>query len=201
MKSIDVVRKKLGNLKEEATKALRNLSRQDEIEKIEQELEHLESEELKAQEAIMKNSRDDALALATEADDEERGALDRLAAIRKKKASALATFEENIPRRRIQTSSSEFIRLQREVEFMQEMGFAPEGSKLLGEKFATRLFEKRKKTEQALIDCIPSKLERFKAKGWFISPGQDPIKAELLTSENSMEVGMAIPEVFYPREE
>ena len=197
---IEKVRKKLSGLKQQAMNAMAELTREKEIRQIEAELQTLEREQVRANEEAMKDRRDEALALATEADDEERGALDRLAAIRRKKAEALATFEANVPKRRIQTSSSEFIRLQREVEFMQEMGFAPEGSKLLGEKFATRIFEKRKKTEQALIDCIPSKLERFKAKGWFISPGQDPIKAELLTSENSMEVGMAIPEVFYPRE-
>ena len=147
----------------------------------------------------MKSRRDEALVLAMEADSEERGALDRLAAIREKKSELLARFEANIPKRRIQTSSSEFIRLQREVEFLQEMGFAPEESTLLGEKMATRLFEKRKRTEQTLIDCIPSKLERFKAKGWFVSPGQDPIRAEILDNENSMEIGTAIPDVFYPR--
>ena len=199
MKSIDVVRKKLGNLKEEATKALRNLSRQDEIEKIEQELEHLESEELKAQEAIMKNSRDEALALATEADDDEKSLLEKLAIVRKKKSELLATFEANIPKRRIQISSQEFVHLQRTVEFLVETGFAPEESKLLGEKFGSRIFEKREKTEQAVVENIPAKIERFKKDGWFILPGQ-LIKEEPLTPENSMEIGTAIPEVFYPRE-
>jgi len=199
METMEKIKKKLSGLKEEAQKAMRQLSKQGEIEQAEAELKKLQAEEARAKEAAMKSRRDEALVLAMEADSEERGALDRLAAIREKKSELLARFEANIPKRRIQTSSSEFIRLQREVEFLQEMGFATESSKLLGEKFASRIFEKRKRTEQALIDCIPSKLERFKKQGWFVSPGQDPIRAEILDNENSMEIGTAIPDVFYPR--
>jgi len=199
MEAIEKVRKKLSGLKQQAMNAMAELTREKEIREIEAELQTLEREQVKGNEEAMKSRRDEAVAMAVESDGEEKVLLEKLVAVRKRKAEVLVTFEANIPKRRIQTSSSEFIRLQREVEFLQEMGFATESSKLLGEKFASRIFEKRKRTEQALIDCIPSKLERFKKQGWFVSPGQDPIKAEILDNENSMEVGMAIPDVFYPR--
>ena len=199
METIEKIKKKLNGLKEEAQKAMRQLSKQGEIEQAEAELKKLQAEEARAKEETMAANRAEALKEAHAFDSEEKDLQEKLVTVRKKKAEALARFEENIPRRRIQTSSSEFIRLQREVEFLQEMGFATESSKLLGEKFASRIFEKRKRTEQALIDCIPSKLERFKKQGWFVSPGQDPIKAEILDNENTMEVGRAVPDVFYPR--
>jgi hypothetical protein len=199
MEAIEKVRKKLNELKQKAMNAMAELTREREIREIEAELQTLEREQVKGNEEAMKSRRDEAVAMAVESDGEEKVLLEKLVAVRKKKAEALARFEENIPVRRIQTSSSEFICLQREVEFLQEIGFTSDNSLLTGERTDSRLFEKRKKTEHALIDCVPSKLDRFKAKGWFISPGQDPIKAEILDNENSMEVGMAVPDVFYPR--
>ena len=197
---IEKVRKKLSGLKQQAMNAMAELTREKEIRQIEAELQTLEREQVKANEEAMKDRRDEAVAMAVESDGEEKSLLEKLVAVRKSKQQALAKFEENIPRRRIQISSQEFVHLQREVEFMQEMGFFTESNKLLGEKFATRIFEKRKKTEQALIDCVPSKLERFKKLGWFVVPGQEPIRAEILDNENSMVVGTAIPDAFYPRE-
>jgi len=197
---IEKVRKKLSGLKQQAMNAMAELTREKEIRQIEAELQTLEREQVRANEEAMRDRRDEAVAMAVESDGEEKSLLEKLVAVRKSKQQALAKFEENIPRRRIQISSQEFVHLQREVEFMQEMGFVTESSKLLGEKFATRLFEKRKRTERALIDCIPSKLERFKKLGWFVVPGQEPIRAEILDNENSMVVGTAIPDAFYPRE-
>jgi len=199
METIEKVRKKLSGLKQQAMNAMAELTREKEIREIEAELQSLEREQMKVKEETMAANRAEALREAHAFDSEEKSLLEKLVTVRKRKEQLLARFEENILRRRIQTSSSEFIRLQREVEFLQEMGFTSDNSLLTGERTDSRLFEKRKRTEQTLIDCIPSKLERFKAKGWFISPGQDPIRAEILDNENSMEIGTAIPDVFYPR--
>jgi len=200
MDALDKIRRKLILLKESGEKAVRELSKQPEIEAVEAELQRLEAEEVRAKEAAMGIQRDHALKLAMESDDEERITLERLAAIRKKKVEALAKFEANIPVRRVQISSQRFVHLTREVEFMQEMGFSVEKSTLLGEKFATRLFEKRKKTEYAIVEAIPSKLNRFFKLGWRVLSGES-IEEEPLTPNNSMERAMvAIPDAFYQRE-
>ena len=196
---IEKVRKKLSGLKQQATNAMAELTREKEIRQIEVELQTLEREQVRGNEEALKSRRNDALALATEADDDEKSLLEKLAVVRRRKFELLATFEKNVPTRRVQTSSQEFVHLTREVEFLVETGFAPEESTLLGEKFANRIFEKRRKTEHAVVEAIPNKIERYKRDGWRIVSGES-IKEEPLTSDNSMEIGTAIPDAFYPRE-
>jgi len=201
MEAIEKVRKKLSGLKEEAQKAMRQLSRETEIQQVESELKRLEAEELRVKETAMKKQRDDALNLALEADEQERDAFQKLTVARNKKAEALNLFEQNIPTKRVQTSSSQFVRLKREVEYSEIVGFRAGPINLLGERDDLPIFEKRKRVEEVLVDCVPQKLKRFRAKGWVVCPGQTSIKDELLTAENSVErPTVETPEVFYPRQ-
>jgi hypothetical protein len=98
-------------------------------------------------------------------------------------------FENSVPMRRIQTSSSQFVKMERRFIENVYTGFDIGTGK--------PQFDMKKRVEEAFITGIPERIDVCLKAGWTIVPGQPPLKEEPLDNENSMEVrSLPIPNTF-----
>jgi hypothetical protein len=137
----------------------------------------------------MKAVRDEVAQKAQALADEKRSLLKRIKKIDAEGLRLKEIFEKNIPYRRLQVSSSQFVKMEKETfDTVRNMNVTDEGGQATYEKIPRKVEE--------FVDAIPDKIKRFQAEGWELCPGEK-FEPELLDRDNSIDVlVVSIPDVF-----
>ncbi len=91
-----------------------------------------------------------------------------------------------VPTKRVQISSKFFVTLEKEIEIPDEITPLFETNWLTGSQTATFEVKKKKIVQQITIDATPSRVDRCRAAGWRLRPGER-MPEEELDGNNSIE--------------
>jgi hypothetical protein len=186
---ISGLEKKHRDAESTALSSFRQLKKEDELQSISAEIKAKRGEIRQLRLDGMKAARDEALRKAEALSNEKGSLLKRIKKIDAEGLRLKEIFEKNIPYRRRQVSSSQFVRMEKEVyDTVRNMNVTEEGGQATYEKIPRKVEE--------LVDAVPDKIKRFQAEGWKLCPGEK-IELEPLDGNNSIDVlAVSIPDVF-----
>jgi hypothetical protein len=168
--------------------SFRHLRKEDEVQSIIALISAKRGEIEKLRLDNMKATRDEVIQKAQALADEKRSLLKRIRKIDAEGLRLREVFEKNIPHRRRQISSSQFVKMEREVcDTVRNVNLTDEGDPT---------YEKIPRKVEEYVPAIPDKVRRFQAEGWKLCPGEK-FEPEPLDGDNSINVPtVGVPDVF-----
>jgi FtsZ-binding cell division protein ZapB len=194
VKTIDVLQGEIEDLKRKVDQAkaagalsIEELSGKIEMESLREQITEREAAIERITLAAMEVNRGEIRKEGETLAEELEKLLDRVKVIVERgRGSLREAFEANIPMRRIQISSSTFVKMEHMAERTAEKFSAKSGP----------LYEKTFHQETEIFPAIPRTIKRLQEAGWSLCAGEQIIE-EPLTADNSILIPtVSVPEVF-----
>jgi len=190
-KEIEDLTHKLEVIREDYRKKAMDFSGTPEIENLSRQIADRKNRIEAIRLEVLSDIRTHCLEEAESLAQEKKTLLERIAAIDVKGQKLLEEFEKNIPVRRVQTSTNQYIKVEKTYEKREITGYQHIG---LGKE--EPIYKATPMTIFQEIPVLDVNIRGAEENGWKICDGQE-IKPEPLTAENSRLFPMAsVPDVF-----